>query len=95
MGAFSNENEERREDEIVDPDVTQEIEVSKTRNTDNVGQTSVEIDVENLIAELEAEKSASGVDSDGDLRKRLDEILEKKQTEEQLHDDFEDYELED
>jgi hypothetical protein len=59
--------------------------------SDNVGQSSVEIDVESLIAELESEK-VKGIDSDGDLRKRLDEILERKKHKHDL-DDFDEYEI--
>jgi len=92
MSIYASENEERTADEA-NESVANEGEVSKTKNTDNVGQTSVEIDVEHLISELEAEKP-KGVDKDGDLRKRLDEILDKKRSKHDL-DDFDDYELED
>ncbi len=60
-------------------------------NKANVGETSVEIDVESLIAELEAEAGDSK-DSHADLRRRLEDMLERKQHKHDL-DDFEDYEL--
>ena len=63
-----------------------------TKSTDNVGEASVEIDVESLVAEFEAEAS-DGVDESGRIRRRLDAILERKRRHEDMAD-FEDYELE-
>jgi hypothetical protein len=85
MSTFSS----TKRDKVVEDVETDEPAVSQTAN---VGETSVEIDVVRLIAELEAEK-AKGVDNDGHLRQRLDEILESKR---HVHDmdDFEEYELE-
>ena len=60
-------------------------------DTDNVGETSVEFDVEELIAEVEAEVP-DGVDENGKVRKRLEEILERKHTGEDVAD-FEDYDI--
>ena len=85
MNTFlSTENDETVED----------FETSATHvdQTANVGETSVEIDVVGLIAELESEK-AKGVDREGHLRQRLDEILESKRHVHDL-DDFEEYEIE-
>jgi hypothetical protein len=65
---------------------------AKSRKTENVGETSVEIDVENLITELEEERS-SGVDSSGELRKRLDEILDRKRTLHEIRSDLEDLDI--
>ena len=59
--------------------------------TDNVGESSVEIDVESLVAEFEAEAN-EGVDANGRVRRRLDAILERKRRHEDLVD-FTDYEL--
>ncbi len=62
------------------------------RPTDNVGEASVEIDVESLIADVEAE-AAEGVDASGRIRRRLDAIVERKRRHEELMD-FEDYDTE-
>jgi len=59
--------------------------------TDNVGEASVEIDVESLVAEFEAEAS-EGVDASDRVRRRLDAILERKRRHKDLVD-FTDYEL--
>ena len=62
------------------------------RPTDNVGESSVEINVESLIADIEAE-AADGVDANGRVRRRLDAIIERKRRHEELVD-FEDYDTE-
>jgi hypothetical protein len=58
---------------------------------DNVGQASVEINVESLIAEIEQDKAKSS-DNYGDLRNRLDEMLEKKKHKHDL-DGFDEYDI--
>lgn len=81
-----------RENDVIEEDVElDDVALDSGGSTDNVGETSVEFDVEDLIAEVEAEVP-DGVDSDGKMRKRLEEVLEKKQTDEDLAD-FEDYDI--
>ncbi len=81
-----------RENDVIEEDVElDDVAVDSGGSTDNVGETSVEFDVEDLIAEVEAEVP-DGVDSDGKMRKRLEEVLEKKQSDEELAD-FEDYDV--
>jgi hypothetical protein len=57
--------------------------------TDNVGEASVQLDVESLIADVEAE-AAEGVDASGRIRRKLDAVMERKRRHEDLSD-FEDY----
>ena len=57
--------------------------------TDNVGEASVQINVESLIADVEAE-AAEGVDTNGRFRRKLDAVMERKRRHEELID-FEDY----
>ncbi|MDP6436838.1 MAG: hypothetical protein QF790_01785 [Gammaproteobacteria bacterium] len=64
---------------------------AETESSDNVGMSSVQFDVEELVAEMEAE-APDGVDEDGRLRKRLDAIRERKRREEALAD-FDDYDI--
>ena len=62
--------------------------------TDNVGEQSIEINVENLIAELEAE-SQNGKSTDVQCaRHKLEDYLERKRIAEAL-EDFEDFVVED
>jgi len=64
---------------------------AKSKSTDNVGMDSVEIDVESLLADLEAE-APKGVDQEGRIRRRLDAMLERKRRHEEMLD-IEDYDL--
>ena len=81
-----------REKDVIEKDVElDDTALDSGGSTDNVGETSVEFDVEDLIAEVEAEVP-DGVDRDGKVRKRLEEALERKHTDEELAD-FEDYDV--
>jgi hypothetical protein len=60
-------------------------------DSDNVGATSVEIDAEQLLAEVEAE-AAHGVDPSGRVRRRLEAIMERKRRHMDLID-FDEYDL--
>jgi hypothetical protein len=73
------ETEELEEEEVVEP-------------TDNVGDPSVEINVEELIHELEADGLVSRIDREKTTRKRLEELMEKKRAMREL-EDFEDYKI--
>jgi hypothetical protein len=80
--------------EVIDDSAFTETTINEAlvRPTDNVGEGSVEIDVESLIADFEAE-AADGVDASGRVRRRLDAIMERKRRHEALVD-FEDYDTE-
>lgn len=61
-------------------------------DSDNVGDVSVEINVEDLIAQIE---SAEGKGmSPGNARRKLEDYLEERRTSRDIMD-FEDYELDD
>jgi hypothetical protein len=62
-----------------------------TTLSDNVGDSSVQLDVAQLLAEVEAEAS-KGVDANGRVRRRLEAIMERKRRHQDLLD-FEDYDL--
>lgn len=64
---------------------------AKKSNTDNVGEASVEIDVDSLVAEFEAEAS-SGVDASGRIRRRLEALAERKRRHREM-EDFADYDV--
>jgi hypothetical protein len=77
------EDEEQEETEDEDTEVAAE--------TDNVGDPSVEINVEELIHELEVD----GVTRPGReqaAKRRLEELMEKKRAKRDL-EDFDDYEV--
>ena len=74
------------EDELteIEPDTIADI------KTANVGETSVELDVDELIAELEADCGVTSECKSSDPRKRLESILEERKAakERQEIDDF-------
>jgi hypothetical protein len=61
-------------------------------STDNVGDTSVEINVDDLISEVEAAGLPSDHFTHEKARKRLEEIMEERRTSEDLSD-FDDFDL--
>ncbi|HHQ14594.1 MAG TPA: hypothetical protein ENK16_06160 [Chromatiales bacterium] len=92
MSDANQSKDETREDI---PDVEDELEPDGddvVPNTDNVGATSVELDVNQLIAEMEAEGLPTDHLQDCAARKRLEELLEEKRISESLAD-FEDFEI--
>jgi hypothetical protein len=60
--------------------------------TDNVGDASVEINVEELIHELEADDGTSRPRRELAAKRRLEELMEKKRSKREL-EDFDDYEV--
>lgn len=80
------EEEEEKTDELEDE------EEEEGEPTDNVGDPSVEINVEELIHELEADGLVSRIDKEKTTRKRLEELMEKKRAMREL-EDFEDYKI--
>ena len=62
--------------------------------TDNVGEQSIEINVENLIAEFEAESQQGTPPDVRCARRKLEDYLERKRTAQEI-EDFEDFEVED
>lgn len=85
MSEHSNETTEP-----VSPDT--EVEVAKETATDNVGEASVELNVEELIAEIEADSQEHAADPNGRVRRRLEDMLERKRAAEELID-FDDYDI--
>jgi len=79
-------------DEATNTDVLEEdVFVADTTASDNVGMSSVQFDVEELIADIESH-APDGVDKSGRLRKRLDAIRERKLRHQALVD-FDDYDI--
>ena len=60
--------------------------------TDNVGDPSVEINVENLIRELESDGFVSQLEKEKNARKRLEELMERRRAKREL-EDFDDYDI--
>lgn len=88
------ESEKQKEEEEIQEEEEEEAEgedAEPAAETDNVGDPSVEINVEELIHELEVD----GIGRPGReqaAKRRLEEIMEKKRAQREL-EDFEDYEI--
>jgi hypothetical protein len=67
-------------------------ESSAAPETDNVGDPSVEINVEELIHEIEAEGDSSRPGRELAAKRRLEDLMEKKRAKREL-EDFEDYDV--
>ena len=88
------ESEKKKEEEEVDADEEEDAEEEgavAAPETDNVGDPSVEINVEELIQELEVD----GVTRPGceqAAKRRLEELMERKRSKRDL-EDFDDYDV--
>ena len=83
------------ETEIVHDDALDEEEPERIESdpaTDNVGDPSVEINVEELLQTLEAELPEGLEEKAGGARHRLEEIMEIKRARQDL-EDFDDYKI--
>ena len=60
--------------------------------TDNVGDPSVEINVEELIHEIEAEGESSRPGRELAAKRRLEDLMERKRSKREL-EDFDDYDI--
>ena len=79
-------------DEDFDDTDTETDELDEEESTDNVGDPSVEINVESLIRELEADGLVSLINKESNTRKRLEELMERKRALREL-EDFDDYDI--
>lgn len=61
--------------------------------TDNVGDISVEVNVEDLIAQIESE-SKGGSAPDGSARRKIEDILEEKRVAKEIMD-LDDFDIDD
>jgi hypothetical protein len=90
------ESEQKKEEETEDEDDEESEEEGSTTTeaaaeTDNVGDASVEINVEELIHELEVD-GVSRPGREQAAKRRLEELMEKKRSKREL-EDFDDYEV--
>ena len=75
-------------------DVAEEGMEAELAVTDNVGEQSIEINVESLIAELEAESQHGKAPDIQCARRKLEDYLERRRIAREL-EDFEDFVVED
>src|SRR3970040_574246 len=89
---LEDEKEEAEEAEECEGEEEAEAEAADADATDNVGDPSVEINVEELIHELEGNGLATKLGREVDTRRRLEELMEGRRARRDL-EDFEDYEI--
>jgi hypothetical protein len=90
------ESEKKKdEEEVVDDDEDdaeeEEAEAEPAAETDNVGDPSVEINVEELINEIEVD-GVSRAGGEQAAKRRLEELMERKRSKRDLAD-FDDYDV--
>jgi hypothetical protein len=88
------ESEKKKEDEEVEEeeeDEAEEADGETAAETDNVGDPSVEINVEELIHDLEVDGVVRPCREQA-AKRRLEELMEQKRAKRDL-EDFEDYEV--
>jgi len=83
--------EEELEEDLKDGE-PELVEIDDEELTDNVGDPSVEINVENLIHELEADGLVGQIDEEKNTHRRLEELMEQKRAMREL-EDFDDYKI--
>jgi hypothetical protein len=89
------ESEKKKEEDEIEEEDEEEAEEEEAgeaaAETDNVGDPSVEINVEELIHELEAD-GVTRAGGEKAAKRRLEELMEKKRSKRDL-EDFDDYEV--
>lgn len=90
MKVKESEDKEEVEEEAEEEEEA-EAEVEPAAETDNVGDPSVEINVEELINELEVDGVTRPCREQA-AKRRLEELMEQKRAKREL-EDFEDYEV--
>ena len=93
MKLKESEDEEDLEEESEDSEESDADESSEPAvETDNVGDPSVEINVEELIQELEVQDVSNRLGNEQAAKRRLEELMEQKRAKREI-EDFEDYDI--
>jgi hypothetical protein len=88
----SEEEEELEEESEESEEADEAAEDVPPADTDNVGDASVEINVEELIHELEVQDVSNRPGREQAAKRRLEDLMERKRSKREL-EDFEDYEI--
>ena len=73
-------------EEDLQEDAVEEQEADIDDGTDNVGDASVEINVEELIIKLEVDGVTKQLDREAQTRRRLEELMEQRRARRELED---------
>ncbi len=82
-GKPSDEIEDETNDELVSQDVPEDTIVMATDDDDNVGDISVEINVDELIAKIETDESDEAVQK-REAHRKLEDVNERRRVEEDI-----------
>jgi hypothetical protein len=81
---------EPKENPVAEDDMDADVAIDETgamsAGTANVGETSVEIDIDELIADIEADSGSKPSSEEGSARKRLEDVLEQRRVAHELED---------
>ena len=91
MKVKESEKKEEEVEEEEDEEAEEEVSEAAPAETDNVGDPSVEINVEELIQELEVDGLTQPAREQA-AKRRLEELMEKKRAQRDL-EGFDDYEV--
>ncbi len=93
MKLKESEDEEDLDEETEETEEpAEEVEDAVPSETDNIGDASVEINVEELIHEIEVQENSSRPGREQAAKRRLEELMEQKRSRRDL-EDFDDYEI--
>jgi hypothetical protein len=91
-GGAMKHDESDPEEDLQDEETSEAEDDEVEEPTDNVGDPSVEINVEALIHELEVQGITDDLGREAAARRRLEELMEQRRARREL-EDFEDYEI--
>jgi len=89
MTGQTKDTEQTKDQDFED---TEQLSLKAATDTDNVGDASVEINLDELLVEVEAAGLSTEHFEEAAARKKLDDILEEKRTSKDVSD-FEDFEI--
>jgi hypothetical protein len=92
FGGAMKRDESEPEEELEEEETSEAEDDGVEDSTDNVGDPSVEINVEDLIHELEIQGLTKGIGKESVTRRRLEELMEQRRARREL-EDFDDYDV--
>jgi len=92
MNAESLTDSELDTDDDFDDNDAEEPDSIVAENTDNVGDPSVEINIEELLSELESDGLIADCASEDKAKRRLEDLMEQRRARQAL-EDFDDYDV--
>lgn len=89
---MNRQTKDTKQAEEQDFEDTEQLSLKAATETDNVGDASVEINLEELLVEVEAEGLSTEHFEEAAARKKLDDLLEEQRMSKEVSD-FEDFDI--